>query len=521
MKRQLPSFRIIAAIVACLLPYVLSPVRAGDAAEPAATLLLRIGIEHPAANDSGPGTVDEPLRSLAEAARRAMPVLNKGGAVTIEMERGVYRGGAEFVVEGARRGTLVIQSVGDGNVILRGSRLVSGWRVDGDFFVRDFDDLPVVDLESVVLDEPLVLFVQDVRVMRSSSLTGMRHGVFRVDRDQRRITMLPPRNAPVLPTNVEMAIPLGRPLLRVAGVESFEFAGVVVERLGGGRDSHSALDVRNVGLAELSDVRLQWNGWGGGWFEDIDRLNMLRLNADHNGGFGVKLRAVGEFRALGCSFVLNNWRGAESGGWMDDSTFGFGAELVGKTMLVRCRIVDNHADGAVLHSELGDVAIERTTLAGNRGDGLRLAARTLVGDEVRSLVNQGVGARLAILVGAVWKYGMIYGNAGGAMELEGSGATVWNVQNSITVATDGPAVTIGALMPGDWTGSRNLYYRQDGGDRAFDLNGKLLSIDQWTRETGSDSLSRFADPLLDRTGDFNFSFSPDSPWRRHLEWQPR
>lgn len=519
MRQRLSLFRIGVAGFFCLLQLIANTVAADTGASN--ELLLRIGVENPAADDGGPGSSEEPLRSLGEAARRAMPVLEEGGTVTIEIEGGVYRGGAEFASDGPRRGTLVIRGVGDNAVILRGSHLVSGWRVEGDFFVRDFDHLPAADLESGVLDEPLILFVQDVRVMRSSAETGMWHGVFRVNRDRGRITMLPPQNAPLLPTNVEMATPLGRPLLRVSGVEKFECTDVVVERLGGGRGSYPGMEVRNVGVAELSDVGMQWNGWGGGWFEDIDKLNLLRVSADHNGGYGMKLRAIGELRALGCSFVLNNWRGAESGGWMDASTFGLNAELIGKSMLVRCRVIDNHATGAVFDSELGDVAIERTTIAGNRGDGLRVAARSFVGDEIRSLVNGGAGVRLTILVGAVWKYGMIYGNAEGALVLEGSGATVWNVQNSITVGTEGPAVKIDSIMPGDWNGTRNLYYREDGNNKAFNLDGKLLTLDQWTRETGSDSVSRFTDPLLDRAGDFNFSLSPDSPWHRHLEWQPR
>ncbi len=357
--------------------------------------------------------------------------------------------------------------------------------------------------------------------MRASALTGMRHGVFRVDRERGRVSLLPPQNAPLLPTNVEMALPIDRPLLRVSGLERFECSDVTIERLGGGRGAEPGLAVKNVGTVELIDVAVQWNGWGGGWFEDIDQLTLLRLNASHNGGYGLNLRSIGELRAVSCNFVLNNWRGAESGGWMDSSTAGFRAETVGQTLISRCRFNDNHANGVLIDSSLGDVLIERTTIAGNQGDGLNAVVRAFKGDEVRAVLNKGVGVSLEVLVRAAWEYGMIYGNSGGAMVLNGSGATVWSMRNSITVGSDGPAVQINTLMPGDWAGSRNLYYRTDGSAKPFELGGQLLSLDQWTRQTGSDQISRFADPRLDRADEFNFSLAPDSPWHRHMQWQPR
>lgn len=484
-------------------------------------LVLRVAVEHAAANDSGPGTPEQPLGSLAEAARRAVPVLARGGSVTVELEAGVYRGGAEFVVDGDRRqGTLRICSVGESEVIIRGSRIVGGWNAEGEYFARDLDWLKPTKLEATVLDEPLILFVHDVRVTRVEDLALVRLGKFAVDRERGRIVMLPPKNAPVLANNVELAIPLGRPLLRVAGVEQLELEGITVERLGGGRGSPAAVEVRNAGRVDVGDVRMQWNGWGGGVFEDIDQLNMLRVKADHNGGFGLLLRTIGELRSVACSAVLNNWRGAEAGGWADESVFGVRAETVGKALFARWRVVDNHADGLVVDSGLGDIAVERSTAAGNRGDGMRVTARTFYGDEVRALVNDGSGVVLLVLVAVDWKYGLIFGNRGAAMECGGSGATVWKVTHSVIVGGDGPAVKAIAINAAYWDGARNLFYRLDGSDEAFDLNGSLMTLRQWRQVTGSDTLSRFADPLLDRAGDFNFSFSPDSPWRHHLEWQP-
>jgi hypothetical protein len=143
---------------------------------------------HPAADDTGPGTPAEPFKTIVAAAKHA-----KAGD-TVLIHAGIYREGVALKASGVASQPITFQAAEPSKVIMRGSALVSGWTHeagDSHIYVHNgwtkyFDrvDPTRSDARGKARNQ---LFSEGAYVEEVPQRTELRENTFFIDRDKQRI----------------------------------------------------------------------------------------------------------------------------------------------------------------------------------------------------------------------------------------------------------------------------------------------------------------------------------------------
>ena len=107
-----------------------APVAQLPPATDAPVAVVHVDIRNPAANDANPGSEAAPLRSVAEAAERAVSNRRMGLATRVAIRPGIYRESVSLSAPAAAAAmpSIVFEGVGEGDVILSGSDIWAAWK---------------------------------------------------------------------------------------------------------------------------------------------------------------------------------------------------------------------------------------------------------------------------------------------------------------------------------------------------------------------------------------------------------
>jgi hypothetical protein len=345
------------------------------------------------AADANAGSETAPLRSIGEAARRAMANRRQSIGTRVIIHPGIYR--ERVTLRDARADPAAPPIVFEGTkseaVVVSGAEVLTGWQraVDADVYRRAW---PYNLSEPPLPDgwEPVAGVFRDRAILRRRELVIVNGQRFEqvlslVDMRGRERTFFLENNgsrgiAPVMWIHVpegtrpdQSVIEAGvRPkLLDVDGVGNLTVRNLVfLHAVSGIQDA--AVTISGSASVTVEASEISSNNWLGlGAYESRDvTLRQVTANANGAGGFGVW--RVRNFVAESSEASYNNWRGG-SGGF---TSWAVGQKLVSVhgARFTRYRAVGNRSSGLWLDTDNVDVVVEESHLCQNETDGLFLEA---------------------------------------------------------------------------------------------------------------------------------------------------
>jgi len=359
------------------------------------TETLHVNRDHPAANDTNAGTESEPLKTLQAAVLRAKEHSASGKGTRIQVHPGIYR---ELMDITSRAGNqpLIIEGVGEGEVVVSGSDVFSNWQaseipnVYEHAWTYDFGWEPNPWPGDLALKYPQgtrreLLFLNKVPMTQVVYAEELAEGTYLVDDANDRVYFYPPVGVDPNNSVVEISV---RPqqlygenskLLRVFRVNNVKLRNMVFEHAAAASLANdAAIAFRGCSNIVLEDVTLRYNNGIGASFSsqgDTPAENYLIRNFRLIGGGALGMDGGGVSNLLfdGGEVRLTNWRGALWGatGWAPCG-FKF-ASYHG--MHMRDYIVSqSHASGIWMDTDNRDVLFERVYSVNNYRSGFSLEA---------------------------------------------------------------------------------------------------------------------------------------------------
>lgn len=347
-----------------------------------APVVLHVNRLHAQASDHNPGTLNQPLQTIQEAARRAVANKQERKGTRVVVHPGVYR---ESVWLGTYTNgqqeepssPMVFEASEPGTVIISGSEVWDNWqRQEKGLYLHTwpFDwkgGKEVINRrEMVFVDGQLKTQVMAREKLGHSAQHLRGQGSYYVD-DQEKKIYLQLASDDRLKETVEVGV---RPTLwDQRGEDHVTIRGFVFEHAAtawsGGQAAVRIIDSENVLIENCS---FRWNNWQGLYVGDSENVTVRRSRLNYNGGQGWNVWHVKNFLAEHTETSYNNWRGAlgEHYGW------NVGNKLMsahGLTVRFH-RAVGNLSRGLWLDYDISHAVIDDVVVQDNRLDGIWLEA---------------------------------------------------------------------------------------------------------------------------------------------------
>lgn len=469
------------------------------------------------ASDENPGSLKQPIRSLAVAAQRAFELTQGGYAVRVWIGPGFYR---ESIVleqrEGVDNGPLVFQALESGRTVLSGSDVVSGWRIgDSDTFEHSwgFGEQSATSRFTGALAHSELAFVESVRLRQVDAGKLLVPGRFRVDRKNERIHLLPPPNGTIADGLVEVSNPNRQVLFRAKRVKNLVLRGLFFQ--------HASTE------AESEE--------GAVFLEDCQNVLIEDSFARYNNWTGFAIRGGGSVELSNVTSELNAWTGIQAEGTAG-LTFGFVTAKLNGWRLLENGFADRAGFAAVHCEDITELSISNLTCTENRTSGLliRDVGAGAVLRKVFSAQNQGAGVKVEGGSGINVAYCRLVQNYDqgivlkGDAELEGNviydnGVTQLfsegvlrltarrNILGSALQDETGEGAILALSEQSDWEASKNMYFSLTP-EASFAVGAERLDWTAWQKAKEPESESLFADPLFSNPTRFQYVPRPESPW---------
>lgn len=498
------------------------------------------------ASDDNPGTTDEPLETLGEAAARARENNRNATGTRIVIHPGTYR---ESVVLGrdssATEAPISFEAAGRRKPIVSGSDIWTGWKrkPDTDIFThhwphkwgqanfpaewpREFFDPKKGPLllrrEMVFANGRLLRQVLSLRALRN------RRGAFFVSEDQETIYVRPPKRIRMRSARIEVAV---RPrLLTVESRTNITVRGLAF------RHANSPLGGMAVTFDSSTNLLVEnskfvFNNWEGLKVRSGSN-NTLRTNKmNRNGVGGMSASRVKELLLEGNATSFNNWRGW----WANWTTFSVGNKFfrLRDARFVNHRAIGNKSDGIFLDFDnerilfdrvvakrnfrhglfldvsQGPITVRRSILCNNR-DGIHGANTEKVTVRRNIMYNNTVAG---IVIGGSWN-GPITVDNHETGEEKRLWSRHWSIRRNL-IAGRGNQLTLATITSErPWRrfvrtldSDRNFWHSRHRRDIFGIVRGgsdsppgeadawPIITLKRWKRYSGEDSNSRFRNPF--------------------------
>lgn len=480
---------------------------------------VHVNVQDSAASDDNAGTMDAPLKTIAEGVRRAIDNRRHGLPTRVQVHSGVYRESITGAYGRDANGPLiVIEAVHEGGAVISGSdewpSLACGlaicsadWTNKWGFSMNPW---PVAPIEPLGLRREMV-FVDGERLNQVLDYGSMASepGSFFVDENAGKIHVHAPVGIDLRRAQVEVAV---RPLLlELMGLNDLVISGIQFRHAASPMTS-AAVHIVNQRDVMLHNVTVTQNNWNGVGLMGAN-FSVVNSHFNENGGSGIGAYQVDSLLLLDSETSGNNWRGY-SGGYSDWS--------VGEKFIhVHNLVIQNHtananlARGLWLDTDVKNAVIEGATLCANLLDGMFVeAVPGKVTIRNSTFCNNG---RAGLLTSAthnlVFEDNHLFGNASTQINLSGdlrrtstdfkTGETVslrneqWTWRGNVVTAT-GEQLLISTTLPAaDWQHvmqASDLDYATYTSDRerAFRVpGGARVTFTDWKGLSGQDESSEF------------------------------
>ncbi len=451
----------------------------------------------PTADDKDATT---PFKTISAAAQNAMGFARAGRNVLVRIHPGVYREDVGLTGKpDESEGWIKFEGTDPGKVIINGSNIVNGWRVNDD---NQFE-LPWKAPGGA--DNPTI-FIEGARMIEVHARD--RVGIGKVYFGKDTIYLIPPKGAVI--TNGKVEIGRGG-----TGISAGNLGRVFIENLAFERGFSSAISIgydegRQGSAVVINNVSVEYSQSNGVTITNVDFARLRRLIVERCGLSGIWISQVNRVAVTGSEANLNGWSTIPSKGFRE------GVSLLncGEIKVWSLRVVENHYVGMAVRSNREKASLGKLTIVKNGGAGLSCsegAGQTII-SESEIAYNGRSGAILGQNVFCIAS--MFYGNGGPQLALTAS----CGYSRNILVATDGQGlVEVGADVK--FKAEQNLF--DASGKAAFKLGGKQLTFAQWQEQTQQDLNSFFGDPKLLNPANYQFTPTPGSPWFNMKNWPVR
>ena len=344
---------------------------------------LIVDRNHSSASDSNPGTADEPLLTINEAAKRAVDNKINYRSTRVIVEDGKYRESIQMikysnVVLGPYSKSdpdnatpMYFEARNPGAVIVSGSDVWSDWQPDGDRFVHDWPFDWHDGSEELHLRRE-IFFVDGERMRQVLSPAEITPGTYYVDLRAAKVYLKPTAGKDLNQAEVEVGV---REILWDQRgefntfVSGFIFEHAPTEWRGGYWAAFRVVTSKNV-IVEKCEFRNN-NGYAL-FFGETENVLLKDSKMNNNGADGWNTWRVLNMVATDNETSYNNWRGA----WGNWHGWNVGNKLESTHGLVirRHKAIGNLSRGLWLDFDMVDVVLDQVEVRDNYVDGLWIEA---------------------------------------------------------------------------------------------------------------------------------------------------
>jgi parallel beta-helix repeat protein len=337
------------------------------------TLELHVNASAANADDSNPGTADQPIATINRAAQMALQAKAAGTSVQVWIHPGVYRETVQGVYTGEKNGAAITFAATDpGQAILSGSALwndewqpylatplyVHPWPYDWGLIANPWESYNVVIPELTRRTE--AVYINGVLLQQVLKLDDLTPGAFYVSESDDQLFVYPPTGIDLPTARVEVAI--YENLFRLDGLDHLTISGLVFQHARGFFGSGLQTG-DNASDVLVKNSRFEWNGGYGLQLNAGENITVRNVIASHNGVGGLRGDQVRNLIVEDTEASYNNWRG----NWGGFNDWHPGQKFMGlrEATFRRYRAEGNFAAGLWLDYDNANVTIENSTICGN------------------------------------------------------------------------------------------------------------------------------------------------------------
>ncbi len=355
---------------------------------PQADVELHVNNRHLLASDDNPGTVDQPLLTIDEAADRAVSNKRNYISTKVVVHPGTYREkvGMETYTnwpsnQPNNQTPMSFEAAVPGSVVISGSDVWSDWTRNPSTGIYEADwphNWGMVpdpsggarDVQDIMRRREIV-FVDNIHLQQVMSLGDVRAGTYFVDEGADKLYMSPP-NGTLNPQSI-VEVGVREYLWRQEWEFNVTIKGFIFEKAATRwADAYAALRFYGGNNVRIEDATVQWNNGRGIYFTGTDDPSLIRVKMNDNGWDGWGTWKVRRFLSDGSETSYNNWRGH----WGAFYGWSVGNKLLNTHGLIlrNHKAIGNYARGLWLDLDNREVVFDNVQLIGNWNDAIFIEA---------------------------------------------------------------------------------------------------------------------------------------------------
>ena len=506
--------------------------------------VLYVSVEHSKASDTNPGTEELPLKSISQAATRALANRAQGSGTKILIAPGIYRDAVRLPRHNKDHSDapIVFEATENGKAILSGSDIFNDWHaVDGKenlywhhwphkWGPREQIKDPVwircgIFYRPILLQKETLYCNGQLQKLVLSPL-DLREGTHYVSEDEEKLIAWLPKGLDARAALMEVPV---RDRLFVGRTQrNIVIRGLVIRHDNSyfGMQSACAFGSASRNIL-IEDVRFEWNNCGGYGFNTCRDLTVRRVVANHNGGTGLSGCRLHNILFEDTENSYNNWRGD----WGEYYSWSVGATkflVIHGAVFRRNRSIGNHGLGFWFDTDCTDVLVDGAWWVKNERAGIFIEANQgpiTIRNSVLAFNQHGVTSTNSSRV--TLENNLIYGNLASQIgpmgqrdrpiktwQWNGKRQDIvtqikdWTLRDNIIVSTTSRQSGLNLtyqdpdLFLKTLTSDGNVWYGESS-PRIVSLAGVQMTLAEWQTTTGQDSNSRFETPGLVDPGNLN------------------
>jgi parallel beta-helix repeat protein len=488
--------------------------------ESKATQTLFVNNRSGSASDGNPGTEALPFRTVAQGARAAQTLNQRGIGVKVYIQPGIYREQVTLTQTSKDTGApIIFEGTSRGNVILSGSDDWSGgWQpVSNNVYGRNWPYVWGVApypqgwdgntvLQDIVRRREMV-YVNGHNMTQVLQFSDLADYSFFADENAHTIYL---RLGPGLTIDSTIEVGIRPRVLVVQGKQNLVLRDLVF-RHGNAAVQDSAVQVSDSSNVLISGCTFEWNNWIGLGLSGTSSTTLSNNIADRNGATGFDIYNMKNLVLDSNETSFNNWRGARGNfyGW---SVAGAKLGGVHAGRVSQHTSAGNRARGLWLDYDNRDVTVDGVTLVWNFNDGIFIEANPgpiLVQNSTMANNQYAAGIAGANSSDVTLLNNVIIGNGVEQILITGDldrtvvnwetnaqlnvPATRWTIRSNTVTSQDGSQ---GLLVVSDnWppflttlSADYNVWTKR-GGQQLFGVGSKWLTFGQWQSLVNADLTS--------------------------------